>query len=81
MRKLSVPLPFLTRLRVLLALYDLTADELARRAGIDPTQLSRVLSGERPCRPEVVAKLIVALHREELEPAVATTPPDARESA
>lgn len=59
-------LPFPARLRLLLAVYDLRANELARRAGIDAATVSRVLNAKEPCPPATAARLLRALHHEEL---------------
>lgn len=53
--------PFLRRLERLRRERGWTQNELARRAGLRPGTLSRVLTGARPLQPEHVARLAEAL--------------------
>ncbi len=51
-----------THLRVMLALHGLSQRDLAKRAGIDPAHLSRIVSGKVIPTTPTARKLLLALH-------------------
>ena len=57
----SAPLWLGRELRLLRAMADLTAQDVARRAGIDRTQLSHIEAGRRAVTPERAVRIVAAL--------------------
>ena len=50
------------RLKTEIALYGLRHIDVARRAGVDKGQLSRILSGIEKPPPATIAKIVLAIH-------------------
>jgi DNA-binding XRE family transcriptional regulator len=57
----SAPLWLGRELRLLRTIADLTARDVARRAGIDRTLLSHIEAGRRPITPERAVRILSAL--------------------